>query len=450
MIDAPFGSSRPLVGERARAWAVLLVLIPFAARAEEKKKVNGPAIELGKRLFGDNRFTNPACNTPASCDSCHRPESARGGRRAYSDSQRYSLIPTHVGGSRKLSTLRNTPGLMDLGSHVRFNHDGRTGSLEETVLAEVTSVHYGWSPREREDALDEIHFVLLNDEGQDPTLEGTYVEQFRRAYTIDLNAMRRENVVGRMVKCLADYVRALRSPRTSAYDAFLAMNRLPSGPGEGESPQAYTDSLLVRVTRLEERRALKLHPDFSAQAYAGFKIFMRRSGETGVGNCAACHTPPRFSDGGFHNTGVAQMEFDATQGSGAFLQLAVPESPETIRPVEKFGPKIEKGQQVHADLGYWNYVRPDPSAADGSFLTRALGAFKTPSLRNLVYSDPYMHNGLYRTLEDAVSQKVRASGFARSAALRSPAAPLLKMRMTTAEVAPVAAFLRALNDLPAE
>ncbi len=153
MIDTPVGSTRPIVCNGQVVCAVLIALMSFSVRADEDKDAIAPALRLGKRLFVEIRFTNPASNVPGKCYSCHRPEWAPEGRRAYCDSERYSLMPTHFGGSEKRTTLRNTPSLMDVADHARFNHDGRFATLEDTIAAELTSPHLGWLPSERESAI---------------------------------------------------------------------------------------------------------------------------------------------------------------------------------------------------------------------------------------------------------------------------------------------------------
>ncbi len=470
MIEPSVGLSRPLDRKGQGVCAVLIALMSLSVwadegsadggsadegsadegRADKGKDAVTPALRLGKRLFVDKQFTNPASNVPGSCHSCHRPDWAPGARRAYSDSQRYSLVPTHFGEGTKRTTLRNTPSLLDVGGHARFHHDGRFATLEESIATEITSSHLGWS--ERESALEEIHRILLNDAEVDRVGGGTYCEHFKRAYGIDLGAMTREKAVGWVVKCLAEYVASLKSTRTSAFDAFVDMNRLPPGPKKGESVKAFGESLLARVTGLEVRKELKIHAGFSREAYAGFKIFMRTTGKARTGNCVACHSLPLFTDGAFHNTGIAQAEYDAEHGGGSFAKLAVPNAADARRPIEGFGPKIEKGKQVHADLGYWNFVERPEAASEreegDSFLADAVGAFKTPTLRNLKYTDPYMHNGAYRTLEEAVAQKVKACALAKSGALRSGDGALSVMNITNEDIAPLIAFLTTLNDLP--
>jgi len=93
------------------------------------------------------------------------------------------------------------------------------------------------------------------------------------------------------------------------------------------------------------------------------------------GNCATCHTlnadsrDPRdslFTDFGFHALGVPR------------------------------NPDITHAGQF--DLGYCA-AQPDGAAANA----RWCGWFKTPTLRNVALTAPYMHNGRFATLREAVA-----------------------------------------------
>ena len=75
-----------------------------------------------------------------------------------------------------------------------------------------------------------------------------------------------------------------------------------------------------------------------------------------------------------------------------------------------------------------------------------MGKFKTPSLRNLVFTAPYMHDGRFQTLEEVVefySNGVQDSPFTD---------PLMEDRgflnpnLTTQEKADLVAFLKTITD----
>jgi cytochrome c peroxidase len=87
----------------------------------------------------------------------------------------------------------------------------------------------------------------------------------------------------------------------------------------------------------------------SPAAIRGMDIF------TGRGHCMACHSGPMFSDQSFHNIGVGM-------------------------------------DRPNPDLGRYD-VTHDP---------KDWGAFKTPTLRNVAVTSPYLHTGSEQTLLDVV------------------------------------------------
>ena len=96
----------------------------------------------------------------------------------------------------------------------------------------------------------------------------------------------------------------------------------------------------------------------------------------GRGNCSECHVPPNFSDSDFHNISVPNAGFETE---------------------EMFPHNREICGGIEEDV--------DPGRAEVSFLRTSpsdLGRFKTPTLRNIALSGPYMHNGVFPALEDVM------------------------------------------------
>lgn len=94
----------------------------------------------------------------------------------------------------------------------------------------------------------------------------------------------------------------------------------------------------------------------SSEARRGLALF------TGKGRCTTCHIPPNFTDELFHNTGVAAR---AAIRAGA----------------------------VTGDAGRGAIT----GAADDT------GAFKTPTLRDVARTAPYMHDGSFATLDEIIA-----------------------------------------------
>jgi cytochrome c peroxidase len=100
----------------------------------------------------------------------------------------------------------------------------------------------------------------------------------------------------------------------------------------------------------------------------------------GRGNCSVCHPPPLFTDDAFHNIAVPQAGFEKPEHFpyNARIRAAA----------------AAQGWSVPLDV---DLGRQEVAALQSS--SHALGAFKTPSLRNVTLYRPYMHNGALSTLE---------------------------------------------------
>ncbi len=274
------------------------------------------------------------------------------------------------------------------------------------------------------------------------------------------------------------------------YDAFLAKNRLPRRPAPGETDLAYGRRLLAGLNRLAQPAFITsadgtftIHQQafaFGATELAGLKIFLRESAPAAhpqsVGNCISCHAPPKFTDFRFHNTGAAQEEYDAIHGVGAFDQLEIPIYAERAANYEAFLPATpqhpygsnrfrsvpEANAPGQTDLGLWNvFANPDyPTAqaailrtiTDGvpvtrsALLPRTIALFKTPGLRDLADSQPYLHTGIKDTIEDVIDFYRTSSDLARQNLLRNGDRLLLKIQLAPGDSATLAAFLRSLTE----
>ena len=131
-----------------------------------------------------------------------------------------------------------------------------------------------------------------------------------------------------------------------------------------------------------------------------------------------------------------------------------------------FGPLLDipaAADPGRADLGLWNvFANPDqprsqpalrrllsgegPLASDETLLPQTVALFKTPSLRGLAFSGPYLHTGRKDTLEDVIEFYIRMSNLARAGKLRNAAPELSGIFLTEEDIEPLAAFLRSLNE----
>ncbi len=119
----------------------------------------------------------------------------------------------------------------------------------------------------------------------------------------------------------------------------------------------------------------------SAQARDGLRIFR------GKGNCTACHLGSTFTDERFHNTGVAWKGLP-TQPRVQSRASAVPA---IVDAQDQHSTSAnEEGELV--DLGRFEVTGDDEDR----------GAFKTPTLRNVELTAPYMHDGSLASLAEVI------------------------------------------------
>jgi cytochrome c peroxidase len=247
---------------------------------------------------------------------------------AYSDNHN---TPFSTGVRHQLAH-RNTPTLANVAFSRTLMLDGSAATLEEQALLPLLS----------ETEMDMTEPEILARLSADTV----YAALFRQAYgdtSITLD---------RVVKALATWQRTLVSSR-SYYDRWQA------GDEGAMAPEAVRGAALFFSSRTD---------------------------------CSRCHTPPLFTDDGFHNTGLDSMPED-------------------------------KGRALVTGL-----------AADE-------GRFKTPTLRNIARTSPYMHDGRFYTLA-AVLEHYNTGGKATQGA-DSLVRPL---GLTSDEMADLQAFLESLSD----
>jgi cytochrome c peroxidase len=73
-------------------------------------------------------------------------------------------------------------------------------------------------------------------------------------------------------------------------------------------------------------------------------------------------------------------------------------------------------------------------------------AFKTPTLRNIELTAPYMHNGVYKTLEEVIDFYNKGGGRGLGLNVPNQTLPGDKLQMSRAEKKQLKAFLLTLTD----
>lgn len=223
-----------------------------------------------------------------------------------------------------------------------------------------------------------------------------------------------------------------------------ALAAFEEGLGAVDSP---FDRFAARLAALpaDKPESEALDIAFDAAALEGFKLFV------GPARCSLCHDGPGFSDQQFHNTGLAQrgMELDVGRSAGVmrvkadpFNCLALLPPPEPVRVGAAFvGVGPPPAQAIVPGTG------PRESCLELPFLDpendELIGAFKTPSLRNVGDTAPYMHDGRFATLTEVVEFY---DGLEARAALGHREDSMVALDLTSEEKAVLLRFLETLGS----
>jgi cytochrome c peroxidase len=190
--------------------------------------------------------------------------------------------------------------------------------------------------------------------------------------------------------------------------------RVLGGSRDGAlTPAALRNALAAYVrslTALDSRFDRAARGDSGALTPAerrGFTLFM------GKARCGTCHFAPLFN--------------------GATPPALWEAEPEVIGVPAR---AVARGARVDPDSGRYNVRRID----------QHLHAFKTPTLRNVALTAPYMHNGVFPTLEAVVDFYDAGGGAGIGARLGHQTLPPDSLRLTRGEKRALVAFLGALTD----
>ena len=490
-----------------------------------------PKLEKTYRFFGLPPYQIPFAPGPFegssyNCRTCHlvdeHVEQKELGMRAYNDFASRSPLPERDDGQSV--TVRNSPVLVgSLAPRDPFllHLDGEFASAREVIIATLTGRNLGWLPDEGDLAARHACEVIREDDGTGALAEEfgglAYFEVFSGISASGealpeehrIAAMLRMNVfesscgeilvgVTRLIEhYLADLKFSKEADILSPYDRFLSINGLPARPDKGQSDEDYSDRLLARIDSLDESGELRYVEHnpvtedggfrFHDQPYRfgevelrGLRVFFNQipTPERGAGNCGSCHAAPHFTDFGFHNIGVTQVEYEAIHGQGSFWKLLIPTLEQRNKEAEAYLPATaahldrqgmfrrpaSESNPMATDLGAWNiFMNEDyPNAQEplhrsfcqngtgcktmNQALERSVAAFKTPTLRDLGHSAPYMHNGQISDLHASVAFYIAASAGSRSGTIRNADPELQKVRITPKDIEPLVRFLISLYE----
>jgi len=172
------------------------------------------------------------------------------------------------------------------------------------------------------------------------------------------------------------YVKAFKDVFGVRADA-ITMDEVTKAIAAFERTQVAGDSPFDRWYFGGEENAL------SPAAQRGFAVFL------GNGRCVSCHAIEQnfalFTDHQFHNIGIGIND----------IQAKVPELARAFQVAKNQGIDVDVAVLSDADTSHLGRF-----AVDDQF--SSMGGFKTPTLRNIAVTAPYMHDGSLKSLRETV------------------------------------------------
>ena len=316
---------------------------------------NLEAQEFGHQLFFDTRLSG---NGQIACATCHQPN------KRFTDS-----LPV----SRAIGTTkRNAPSLVGLAHSPWLYWDGRKDSLWAQALAPLEdAAEHGGS------RLQYVHFIA-----SDPIYSQAYGHLF--GALPDLSDVTRFPPKGGPVTdaTLAHAWQSMtQADRTSVDHVFANI---------GKAIAAYETLLVPGPSRFDAYvDGMATDPDtatpmLSAAERRGLRLFI------GVGNCTQCHNGPLLTNNSFHNTGII-----SAPGKTPDLGRVQGVRQVTQDPFNCLGRHSD-------DTTRCEELRFAKSGDD------LIGAFRTPSLRNIRGTAPFAHAGQLPDLRGVLEHYDRA------------------------------------------
>lgn len=204
-------------------------------------------------------------------------------------------------------------------------------------------------------------------------------------------------VVNKLEKS-ADYVALFKAAYKGTTDTAISSLSLR------KAIAAYERSLVAYNSRFDQYlngNSLAMN----AQEIAGFTLFMSKA------QCGTCHFVPTFG-------GTVPPAFTKTE----FEIIGVPATAEN--------------KELDKDQGKFLVTNKDLHKF----------AFKTPSLRNIALTGPYMHNGVYKTLDEVINFYNKGGGEGLGYEVPNQTLPTEPLKLKKREIRNLLAFMNALTD----
>lgn len=172
---------------------------------------------------------------------------------------------------------------------------------------------------------------------------------------------------------------------------------------------AYVQSLIALDSEFD--LAVRGEKQIDNQVKEGFNLFMGKAG------CGTCHFAPTF-------TGLVPPLYIENESE----ILGVLAKFDTIHPV------------VDPDMGRFHNKRLEENSEI------YMRSFKTPTVRNIKLTAPYMHNGSFSTLDEVMAFYNKGGGAGLGLEVYNQTLPPEPLKLTSEETARIISFMHALTD----
>ncbi len=288
-------------------------------------------------------------------------------------------------------------------------HDPDKGFTDQLPTSKGIGAHFG--QRNAPTVLNATFSVLQFWDGREPTLEAQARDPILNPIEM---GMKNPDEVMAKIGAIPEYQKQFNEVfgRAPTYDD------LARAIAAYERTQVVFDSPFDHFIAGDDKA-------IDAQAKRGWAIF------NGKGRCMSCHgvnpTQPLFSDNRFHNIGVSAHKAD-------FVPLAR----KALALIAQGGGGAQQIDQLA--------IQTDMSSVGRFLVTKDphdIGAFRTMSLRNLLVTQPYFHDGSQATLWDTIDHYNK--GGVQNPFLDGGIVPL---GLTEPEIDDLVAFLATLTSPP--
>jgi len=322
-------------------------------------------------------------------------------------------------------------------------HDPQRGGSDYTSEPRHVSVGAGWYDVNAQQTLNAARFPVLYWNGRTDTLWAQAAQVMESPVSMNGNRMKTFWVI--VTRYRESYqAAAFDAPSPSEIDAVAALlgpapdlagsdtakfmkqyNGLPSLPLDPTDPLQLSPQDIVTRVHVNAAKAIAAYEwllssdgspfdkyasegtnssALSPAAIRGLRLFI------GKASCIDCHNTPMLSDGRFHNIGIPQIgdhvptaeaclssPCDCSNGNTGPTCLPAGAYAGHQKLVDPPATNVFHRGTVYDDSASPSSI-PDTTAPPASLM----GAWRTPSLRDVALTAPYMHDGSLATLSDVV------------------------------------------------